>query len=170
MPFCDFTLAAPKKYFFFTIHSLNLCKKENLCFENILFVNYWSVITKYPFLTLSCVLKGRRARWECLFWAFIVWREARLQKTWSCVRGKKIHERWIFPFSSPCHMGAPSLAIPSEAPKSRRTILMPVQGKSMKSISLISNQKYTPKLSTTLHKIRKTWPWGVIVQPLGTET
>ena len=67
MPFCDFTLAAPKKSFFFLIHSLNLRKKENRCFDNILFVNDSSVITKYPFLTLSCVLKVGRARWECLF-------------------------------------------------------------------------------------------------------
>ena len=52
---------------FFLIHSLNLRKKENRCFDNILFVKDSSVITKYPFLTLSCVLKVGRARWECLF-------------------------------------------------------------------------------------------------------
>ena len=75
--------------FFFKIHTLNLRKKEHLCFDDILFVNYSSVITKYPFLTLSCDLKVGRARWECLFWAFIVLRKTRLQKTWSCVRGKK---------------------------------------------------------------------------------
>ena len=75
--------------FFFLIHSLNLRKKENRCFDNILFVNDSSVVTKYPFFTLSCVLKVGRAKWECLFWAFIVWRKARLQKIWSCVRGKK---------------------------------------------------------------------------------
>ncbi|CAH3139405.1 unnamed protein product [Pocillopora meandrina] len=66
-------------------------------------------------------------------------------------------------------MVAPSLAIPpeapnSEAPNSRHTILMPVQGKSMKSISLqlISNQKYMPKLSTAFHKIQKARPYGKI--------
>ena len=84
-----FYIGSSKEIIFFLIHSLNLRKKENRCFDNILFVNYSSVITKYPFLTLSCVLKVGRARWECLFWAFIVWRKARLQKTWSCVRGKK---------------------------------------------------------------------------------
>ena len=31
--------------FFFIIHSLNLRKKENLCFDNILFVNYSIVIS-----------------------------------------------------------------------------------------------------------------------------
>ncbi|CAH3139379.1 unnamed protein product [Pocillopora meandrina] len=59
-------------------------------------------------------------------------------------------------------MGVPSLAIPTEAPNPRHTILMPVQGKSMNLISLqlISNQKYMPKLSTTPHKIQEARPWG----------
>ena len=46
--------------FFFKIHSLNLRKKENLCFDNILFVNYSSVITKYPLFDLTmCSQSGR---------------------------------------------------------------------------------------------------------------
>ena len=60
MPFCDFTLAAPKKKIFLKIHSLNLRKKENFCFDNILFVNYSSVITKYPLFDLTmCSQSGR---------------------------------------------------------------------------------------------------------------
>ena len=62
-------------------------------------------------------------------------------------------------------MRVPSLAIPSKAPnskapKSKHTILMPVQGKSMK-IDLFAadiNQKYMPKLSTALYKIQKARP------------
>ena len=76
--FLWFYIGSSKVIIFFLIHSLNLRKKENRCFDNILFVNDSSVITKYPFLTLSCVLKVGRARWECLFCAFIVWRKARL--------------------------------------------------------------------------------------------
>ena len=65
-------------------------------------------------------------------------------------------------------MRVPSLAIPSKtpnskAPKSKHTILMPVQGKSMK-IDLFAadiNKKYMPKLSTALHKIQKAQPFGV---------
>ena len=60
-------LQQQRNNFFFKYNSLNLRKKEHLCFDNILFVNYSSVITKYPFLTLSCDLKVGRARWECLF-------------------------------------------------------------------------------------------------------
>ena len=44
MPFFDFTSAAPKKLKFLQIHNLNL-RKENLCFNNILFVNDSSVKT-----------------------------------------------------------------------------------------------------------------------------
>ena len=68
-------------------------------------------------------------------------------------------------FSGACQMRAPSLAMHSEAPNSeapnsKHTILMPVQGKSMKLISLqlVSNQKYMPKLSTAFHKIQKARP------------
>ena len=57
-----FYIGSSKEIIFFLIHSLNLRKKENRCFDNILFVNDSSVITKYPFLTLSCVLKVGRAR------------------------------------------------------------------------------------------------------------
>ena len=46
MSFFNFTSAAPKKLIFLQIHSLNLRKEENLCFDNILFVNDWSVINK----------------------------------------------------------------------------------------------------------------------------
>ena len=41
--FFNFTLAAPNFFFFFTNTQR---KEENLCFDNILFVNDWSVINK----------------------------------------------------------------------------------------------------------------------------
>ena len=36
MPFFDFTSAAQKKLFSLQIHSLNLRKEENLCFDNVI--------------------------------------------------------------------------------------------------------------------------------------
>ena len=59
MPFFDFTSAAPKKLKFLQIHNLNL-RKENLCFDNILFVNDSSVINKISLLDLTmCSQSGR---------------------------------------------------------------------------------------------------------------
>ena len=60
MPFFDFTSAAPKKLLFLQIHSLNLRKEENLCFDNILFVNDSSVINKISLFDLTmCSQSGR---------------------------------------------------------------------------------------------------------------
>ena len=53
MPFCDFTLAALKKFFFLRRHSINLRKEENLSFDNILFVNDSSVINKISLFDLT---------------------------------------------------------------------------------------------------------------------
>ena len=58
MPFFDFTSAAPKLKFL-QIHSLNL-RKENFCFDNILFVNDSSVINKISLFDLTmCSQSGR---------------------------------------------------------------------------------------------------------------
>ena len=60
MPFFDFTSAAQKKLFSLQIHSLNLRKEENLCFDNILFVNDSSVINKMSQFDLTmCSQSGR---------------------------------------------------------------------------------------------------------------
>ena len=60
MPFCDFTLAAPNKYFFFRKHRLNLRKEENLSFDNIMFVNDSSVINKISFFDLTTCSQSER--------------------------------------------------------------------------------------------------------------
>ena len=44
--FLLFYIGSSKKINFLQIHSLNLRKEENLCFDNILFVNDWNVINK----------------------------------------------------------------------------------------------------------------------------
>ena len=61
MSFFNFTSAAPILFFFFLqINSLKLRKEENVCFENILFVNDWSVINKISlFDQTMCSPSGR---------------------------------------------------------------------------------------------------------------
>ena len=83
---------------------------------------------------------------------------ARLQKR--CFKKRRGR---IGHFSGARQMRASSLAIPSEAPNSRHTILMPVQRKNMKLISLqlISNQKYMPKLYALGSKLFSPGNWDI---------
>ena len=170
--FLWFYIGSSKEIFFFLNTQLKLVQKREPLFWKYTVCKLLKCNNKISLFDL--IMRSQSGKGEVGMFVLSIhcMKRSPTSKNMILRKGKKIHERWIFPFSSACHMGAPSLAIPSEAPKSRHTILMPVQGKSMKSISLqlISNQKYTPKLSTALHKIQKTRPWGVIVQPLGTET
>ena len=77
-----------RNYYFLQIHSLNLRKEENLCFDNILFVNDWSVINKISLSDLTKCPQSGRGRWECLFRAFIVWKKFRIDYLFSndCLR------------------------------------------------------------------------------------
>ena len=68
----------PRNYYFLQIHSLNLRKEENLCFDNILFVNDWRIINKISLSDLTKCPQSGRGRWECLFRAFIVGKKVRL--------------------------------------------------------------------------------------------
>ena len=52
--------AAPKKLLFLQIHSLILRKEENLCFDNILFVNDSSLINKISLFDLTICSQSRR--------------------------------------------------------------------------------------------------------------
>ena len=54
------TSVAPKKSIFLQIHSLNFRKEENLCFDNMLFINDSSVINKISLFDLNmCSQSGR---------------------------------------------------------------------------------------------------------------
>ena len=77
-----------RNYYFLQIHSLNLRKEENLCFDNILFVNDWRIINKISLSDLTKCPQSGRGRWECLFRAFIVWKKFRIDYLFSsdCLR------------------------------------------------------------------------------------
>ena len=58
--FLSFYIGSSKEIIFLQIHSLNLRKEENLCFDNILFVNDSSVINKISLFDLTmCSQSGR---------------------------------------------------------------------------------------------------------------
>ena len=89
--FCFGKIAArqlPRNYYFLQIHSLNLHKEENLCFDNILFVNDWRIINKISLSDLTKFPQSGKGRWECLFRAFIVWKKVRIDYLFSndCLR------------------------------------------------------------------------------------
>ena len=78
---------------FLQIHNLNLHKKENLSFDNILFENDWRVINKISLSDLTMWPQSGRGRWECLFRAFIIWRKVRIDCFFlmiACIRGKAL--------------------------------------------------------------------------------
>ena len=82
-----------RNYYFLQIHSLNLRKEENLCFDNILFVNDWSVINKISLSDLTKCPQSGRGRWECLFRAFIVWKKVRVDyfsSKWLLALGERL--------------------------------------------------------------------------------
>ena len=64
-----------RNHYFLQIHNLNLRKEENLCFDNILFVNDWRIINKISLSDLTKFPQSGKGRWECLFRAFIVWKK-----------------------------------------------------------------------------------------------
>ena len=72
-----------RNYYFLQIHNLNLRKEENLCFDNILFVNDWRIINKISLSDLTKFPQSGKGRWECLFRAFIVWKKVRIDYLFS---------------------------------------------------------------------------------------
>ena len=72
-----------RNYYCLQIHNLNLRKEENLCFDNILFVNDWRIINKISLSDLTKFPQSGKGRWECLFRAFIVWKKVRIDYLFS---------------------------------------------------------------------------------------